>query len=471
MNRAIVPRILVVLDALTVTAAFVASYYLRRLIPAVGFKPLGPIDHYLWILLATIPIWWLLLFLNGGYQAKAQRLLATIGLALKTGIGGLLILALLLFLIKFETFNRSLLVLFVAVETALLVVTRLAVSASLSMSRRSGKTARHALIIASDDADMQRESAALIERMRQNPGEGVAPVGVLTFGNAGAAAAGPSFRGTVEELPDLLHEEVVDEVYFVVPPSMLAQVSDYLKLCEEMGVEGKVLAQLYRPTLARPYLEQSFDLPFFSFAPTPLYVGRRYVKSLIDFFGALALLAIFALPMALIALAVKLSSRGPILFRQERGGIHGRRFWMEKFRTMVPEADKLKLTLAAKNEMSGPVFKVAVDPRVTNIGRWLRRSSIDELPQLFNVLKGEMSLVGPRPLPLSESAAIKGPLRRRFSMKPGMTGLWQASGRSNVDFHDWMRLDLEYVDNWSLRLDFQIALRTIAAVLSGKGAH
>jgi lipopolysaccharide/colanic/teichoic acid biosynthesis glycosyltransferase len=144
---------------------------------------------------------------------------------------------------------------------------------------------------------------------------------------------------------------------------------------------------------------------------------------------------------------------------------------MEKFRTMVPEADKLKLTLAAKNEMSGPVFKVAVDPRVTNIGRWLRRSSIDELPQLFNVLKGEMSLVGPRPLPLSESAAIKGPLRRRFSMKPGMTGLWQASGRSNVDFHDWMRLDLEYVDNWSLRLDFQIALRTIAAVLSGKGAH
>lgn len=471
MNRAIIPRLFVVVDALTVTAAFVASYYLRRLIPAVGFKPLGPIDHYLWILLATIPIWWLQLFLNGGYLPKMQRPVATVGLALKTGIGGLLILALLLFLIKFETFNRSLLVLFVAVETTMLVVTRLAVSTWLSVSRRSGKTARHALIIASDDPDMRRESARLFDRMAQNPGEGVAPVGVLTFGDAAAAKAAPPFRGTAEELPDLLHEEVVDEVYFVVPPSMLAQVSDYLKLCEEMGVEGKVLAQLYRPTLARPYLEQSFDLPFFSFAPTPLYVGRRYVKSVIDFFGALALLAIFALPMVLIALAVKLSSRGPVLFRQERGGLHGRRFSMDKFRTMIADADKLKPALAAKNQMSGPVFKVIGDPRVTKVGRWLRRSSLDELPQLFNVLKGEMSLVGPRPLPLAESGAIKGPLRRRFSMKPGMTGLWQASGRSNVDFHDWMRLDLEYVDNWSLRLDFEIALRTVAAVLSGKGAH
>ncbi|HEX9442520.1 MAG TPA: sugar transferase, partial [Candidatus Binatia bacterium] len=278
-------------------------------------------------------------------------------------------------------------------------------------------------------------------------------------------------RGSVEEMAELLHEEVVDEVYFVLPPSKLDQISDYLKLCEEMGVEGKVLAQLYRPALARPYLEQSFDLPFFSFAPTPLYVGQRYAKSVVDFFGALALLALFAVPMAAIALAVKLSSRGPVLFRQERGGLHGRRFSMDKFRTMVAGADLLKQELAERNQMSGPVFKLANDPRVTPLGRWLRRTSLDELPQLINVLKGDMSLVGPRPLPLAETAGIKGPLRRRFSMKPGMTGLWQSSGRSSVDFHDWMRLDLEYVDNWSLRLDLKILLKTVLAVVSGKGAH
>ncbi|HTM07353.1 MAG TPA: sugar transferase [Verrucomicrobiae bacterium] len=472
-RRSAFPRLLVVIDALTVTAAFVLSYYLRRWIPALGFKPLGPIDHYLWILLATIPIWWLLLFLNGGYQEKVERPLSIVSLAVKCGLGGLLTLALLLFLIKFETFNRSLLLLFVAVQTAMLIVTRAALSAWLAVARRSGKTARHALVVVSADSESEREAALLIGRMHQNRAAGVALTGVLVFGKPSDSPGGGAVpvRGSVEDLPDLLHEEVVDEVYFVVPPALLEQVSDYLKLCEEMGVEGKVLAQLYRPALARPYLEESFDLPFFSFAPTPLYVGQRYAKALIDFVGAVALLAVLALPMALIALAVKISSRGPVLFRQERGGLHGRRFSMNKFRTMVPDADRLKADLADQNQMSGPVFKLVADPRVTPIGRWLRRASLDELPQLFNVLKGDMSLVGPRPLPLAETAAIHGPLRRRFSMKPGMTGLWQASGRSSVDFHDWMRLDLEYVDNWSLRLDMEILLRTIFAVASGRGAH
>ena len=471
-RRALFPRLLIVIDALTVTAAFVASYYLRRLIPHMGFRPLGPIDHYLWILLATIPIWWFLLFINGAYQAKVESPMRIIRVSLAVGLGGLLALALLLFLIKFETFNRSLLVLFVGVETAMLAVTRIAFTAWLALSRRTGRTGQRALVVTADGADSRRETTRLLERMRQNPSDGVAPIGVLTFGKpAERELGGLPIHGSVENLADLLHQQVVDEVYFVVPPAMLEEVSDYLKLCEEMGVEGKVLAQLYRPALARPYLEVSYDMPFFSFAPTPLYVGQRYAKSVLDFFGALALLAVFAVPMMLIATVVKLSSRGPVLFRQERGGLHGRRFCMNKFRTMVAGAENLKAGLTERNQMSGPVFKLTQDPRVTPIGKWLRRTSLDELPQLINVLKGDMSLVGPRPLPLAESAAIQGPLRRRFSMKPGMTGLWQASGRSSVDFEEWMRLDLDYVDNWSLRLDAQILLRTVVAVLSGKGAH
>jgi exopolysaccharide biosynthesis polyprenyl glycosylphosphotransferase len=472
-RRTLFPRVMMAIDAATVIVAFVLSYYLRRFVPGMGLRPLGPIDHYLWILLATIPIWWLLLFLAGAYRPKVENPAYVIRMALKVGAGGLLVLTLLLFLIKFETFNRSLLVLFVGVETAMLAATRIALSSWVALRRRTGKSARHALIVAADEPEARLQSSLLIERMQQNPAEGVVPSGILTFGSAAEpiAAGGVPILGTVEDLPDLLHEEVVDEVYFVLPPSMLERVSDYLKLCEEMGVEGKVLAQLYRPALARPYLEESFDLPFFSFSPTPLYVGQRYVKELFDFFGTLALLALFAAPMTLIALVIKLCSGGSVLFRQERGGLHGRRFLMNKFRTMVPEADRLKDELADRNQMSGPVFKLANDPRVTRFGGWLRRTSLDELPQLMNVLKGDMSLVGPRPLPLAETAEIKGMLRRRFSMKPGMTGLWQCSGRSNVDFHDWMRLDLEYVDNWSLRLDLQILLRTILAVLSGKGAR
>jgi exopolysaccharide biosynthesis polyprenyl glycosylphosphotransferase len=378
-----------------------------------------------------------------------------------------------LFLIKFETFNRSLLILFVFMETAMLVVTRIGLSSWVALQRRAGKSTRHALIVTADGSDSQLQTSLLLDRMRRNPAEGVVPIGFLSLGTGGprSLSHGLPFKGTVEELPDLLHQEVVDEVYFVLPPSKLDQISDYLKVCEEMGVEGKVLAQLYRPALARPYLEESFDLPFFSFSPTPLYVGKRYIKEVIDVAGAAALLGLFAAPMALIAILIKLGSNGPVLFRQERGGLHGRRFVMHKFRTMVPDADRLRTDLAARNQMSGPVFKLANDPRITRWGRWLRRASLDELPQLFNVLKGDMSLVGPRPLPLSETAQIKGPLRRRFSMKPGMTGLWQCSGRSRVDFAEWMRLDLEYVDNWSLRLDLQILVKTILAVLSGKGAH
>ncbi|HEX9444689.1 MAG TPA: hypothetical protein VGA73_11250, partial [Candidatus Binatia bacterium] len=183
-RQALFPRLMIVIDALTVTAAFVLSYYVRRFVPNVGLKPLGPIDHYLWILLATIPIWWLLLFLNDAYRAKVESPGAIVRLALKVGAGGLLILALLLFLIKFETFNRSLLVLFVFVETGMLVVTRIGLSSWLALSRRAGKSARHALIVTADEPDSRRETANLLQRMRANTAAGVAPVGVLTLGGA-----------------------------------------------------------------------------------------------------------------------------------------------------------------------------------------------------------------------------------------------------------------------------------------------
>lgn len=461
------------IDAGVVGAAFVFSYYMRKLIPALGLRFLGPMEHYLWILLAAIPIWWVLLLIDGAYTLKVEPPGAIIRRGVKVGAIGLLLLSLLLFLLNVKTFNRSLMILFIFVATLLLIASRLGLSWWLALQRRRGKSVRHALIVTVDEPNSCDQSSLLVERMQGNPAEGVVPVGCLTLSPAalGKSLAGLPIQGIVEELPDLLHQKVVDEVYFVLPPSMLGRITDYLKVCEEMGVEGKVLAQLYRPALARPYLEESFELPFFSFSPTPLYVGQRYAKAVIDFVGALVLLALFALPMAVIANVIRLSSKGPMLFKQERSGLHCRRFVMYKFRTMIADAEERQPELASRNEMSGPVFKLTDDPRVTPIGRWLRRASLDELPQLINILKGDMSLVGPRPLPLSETAQIKGPLRRRFSMKPGITGLWQCSGRSNVDFAEWMRLDLEYVDNWSLRLDLQILVQTIVAVLSGKGAH
>jgi lipopolysaccharide/colanic/teichoic acid biosynthesis glycosyltransferase len=167
---------------------------------------------------------------------------------------------------------------------------------------------------------------------------------------------------------------------------------------------------------------------------------------------------------------IALTSRGPVVFRQQRAGFHGRLFEMYKFRTMVEGAEQLRDRVAHLNEMGGPVFKASGDPRLTRVGRILRRLSLDELPQLVNVLKGEMSLVGPRPLPVYEASQIKGAQRRRLAMRPGMTGLWQVSGRNWIDFEGWMQLDLAYVDRWTLGLDLRILLRTIPVVLSGDGA-
>jgi len=174
--------------------------------------------------------------------------------------------------------------------------------------------------------------------------------------------------------------------------------------------------------------------------------------------------------LLLIALLIRLDSPGPVLYRQTRVGLNGRRFRFYKFRSMVQGADVLKADLSAQNRMNGPVFKMEKDPRVTRVGRLLRKTSLDELPQLFNVLKGDMSLVGPRPNLPEEVAQYKGWQRRRLSMKPGITGLWQVSGRNLIDFNEWMKLDLEYIDSWSLGLDLKILLKTIPTVLRGKGA-
>jgi exopolysaccharide biosynthesis polyprenyl glycosylphosphotransferase len=208
------------------------------------------------------------------------------------------------------------------------------------------------------------------------------------------------------------------------------------------------------------------------FRSAPEASWQRFLKEVIDIVGAFLLLLVLAPPLAVVALLIKLTSPGPVFFRQQRGGLHGRPFTMLKFRTMVTNAEQLKQELAALNEMSGPVFKVTNDPRVTRIGRFLRRFSLDEFPQLLNVVRGEMSLVGPRPPPVDEVERFDDPAdRRRLSVKPGLTCLWQVSGRNEVrDFKNWVQLDLEYIDRWSLWLDFKILMRTIPAVLRGTGA-
>jgi exopolysaccharide biosynthesis polyprenyl glycosylphosphotransferase len=263
---------------------------------------------------------------------------------------------------------------------------------------------------------------------------------------------------------------VVDEVFFAVPADRLDRVTDALETCESLGVDTRVLVDFYRPTHAHAFVEELFALPFYGFSPSLTRQGAFLVKRLMDVAVASVLLVVTAPIFLAVAVAIALTSPGPVFFGQQRAGFHGRRFFMYKFRTMVSGAEEIRDQVLHLNEMSGPVFKAADDPRLTPVGRLLRRTSLDELPQLVNVIKGEMSLVGPRPLPLYEASRIKGAQRRRLALRPGITGLWQVSGRNMVDFEEWMAMDLRYVDQWSLLVDLAILVRTIPTVLSGKGA-
>jgi exopolysaccharide biosynthesis polyprenyl glycosylphosphotransferase len=280
------------------------------------------------------------------------------------------------------------------------------------------------------------------------------------------------FLGTLSELESILMHTVVDEVLIALPvKSHYDEVQRAIALCEQAGVQARFSADIFRSSVGSLRYRPSGTQPAVAVQVAPDDY-RLWIKRAIDILGAGIGLLLLLPFLLLVAVAIKVTSPGPVFFSQERFGWRKRRFKILKFRTMVANAAALHASLEARNEATGPVFKIRNDPRVTRIGSFLRRTSIDELPQLWNVLRGEMSLVGPRPLAVRDVSLFEESwLMRRFSVVPGMTGLWQVSGRSNVNFHSWAELDLEYIDKWSLRLDLGILLKTFPAVTRGVGAH
>ncbi len=284
-------------------------------------------------------------------------------------------------------------------------------------------------------------------------------------------------EGTPEDFSALLKEESVGRVIFAPKHTEFGDLAELVEICEVQGVEAWISADFIQTQVARPDFDSMGGKPMLVLRSTPELSWALWIKGLIDFIGAFVILvSSVVLIWWWVAIVIKIGSpREPIFFRQKRAGRYGKPFTMWKFRTMRSDAeDQLRAVKEMQgNEMSGPVFKLENDPRVYGFGSFLRRTSIDELPQLLNVIKGDMSLVGPRPLPLYEVEQFaKSEHRRRLSVKPGITCLWQASGRSMISsFEDWVRLDLEYIDNWSLWLDLKILLKTVPAVVFGKGSR
>lgn len=276
---------------------------------------------------------------------------------------------------------------------------------------------------------------------------------------------------SVITLNNLLEFEIVDEVLYMKRQVKQDYVRKAIKSCEEVGVVFRVRSDISPVFLTSGQLSQIGNTFFLTFVNIPTGTFNLAFKNVMDTFASFFMIVLLSPVMLLIALAIAVSSPGPVIFKQARVGLRGRQFYLYKFRTMVVNAEALRVQLEKQNEMDGPVFKIKSDPRVTPIGRFLRKTGLDELPQLFNVLKGEMSLIGPRPPLQKEVRLYKRWQLRRLSVKPGITCSWQIiPDRNNVKFEHWMKLDLAYIDNWSPKLDFMLLLKTIRTVIFGTGA-
>jgi len=279
--------------------------------------------------------------------------------------------------------------------------------------------------------------------------------------------------GHIDDLERIIKENVVDEVVFALPKNYVGEVEQYVLLCEEMGITVRMVLNLYDLKIAKTHLTCIGTLPMLTFHTVSLNRIQLFIKRVMDICGALVGLFITGIISIFVAVAIKVDSPGPVIFAQERVGLNGRVFKMYKFRSMCTDADERKEELAQMNEVNGGLmFKIKNDPRITRVGRFLRKTSLDEFPQFLNILKGEMSLVGTRPPTLDEVSKYAAYHRRRISIKPGLTGLWQISGRSSItDFDEVVKLDTKYIDEWSILLDIKIILKTIIKVFKKDGAY
>jgi exopolysaccharide biosynthesis polyprenyl glycosylphosphotransferase len=374
------------------------------------------------------------------------------------------------FIFHISLIRPEFLVVFWLASTAGTIASRNAMRSLLRRLRLHGRNLRDMLIVGTNARAIQ-----FAEKMLQNPALGYRVIGFVDedwVGMPQFQRSGYDIVCDFDGLPQFLRTNVVDEVVVTLPMrSYHSRSCDVAALCEEQGIVIRFISNLFDLKKARARSEEFEGDSLITHYTGGLEGWPVVFKRAVDILVSGALILLLLPLLVLTAIAIRLTSKGPSIFVQNRLGLNKRHFGIYKFRTMVVDAEKRQKEIEHLNEVSGPVFKIKNDPRITPLGRFLRKTSIDELPQLFNVLKGDMSLVGPRPLPIRDYQGFNEDWqRRRFSVRPGITCLWQIGGRSSISFEKWMELDLQYIDKWSLALDLEILVKTIPAVLRGSGA-
>ena len=377
------------------------------------------------------------------------------------------------FLLKADLFKRSTIGFFGIISFFLLLLKRGGMKYFLSSIRQEGFDPKNILIIGS-----HKRAERIIHEFKEHGEYGLRIQSILDPDSSriGMSVSDMQITGDMSNFKNTVKNLEIDEVFFAVDLNMIENIHDIFTYLDTIGVSYHMMINESVHSYSdknlniRPISINYYNMPMLSFHAIKANHFKLYIKNGIEKFFAV-LLIIFSFPILLLfGLLVYFTSKGPIFFKQERVGLHGRKFYQYKLRSMIVDAEELKEKYTHLNEQSGPVFKIKNDPRLTKIGKIMRKYSIDELPQLFNILSGSMTLIGPRPPVPSEVKEYKDNHHRRLSMKPGITGLWQVSGRNTIEnFDEWVNLDLEYIDNWSFMMDFRIAVKTVSTVLSGTG--
>ena len=473
----------VILDGLLLVAAFVLAYSLRYVlefgrdvISAESFLPLSAFYPYI---AAFVPITLITFYTRGLYALpRGASWFEHVRITMSASLVGVAALTLSALLLTRDLPSRLLFVYLWLCTVAVFSIERFAYRHLRMWLWRRGINIRRVLVVGAGTA-AQRIMKDIVER----PELGYKLQGYVA--ESGDTPASPSWRvpvkasngsgpqrlGGLKDVQRVIGMQDLHEVIVALPATHHAQILGIIDSCREFGVDFKLVPDLFEMRFNEVRIDAVNGVPLIGVKDLALQGFNLFIKRMLDVLLAIGALIVAAIPMLLVAMAIRLDSPGPVLFRQRRVGKGGREFVCLKFRSMGQDAEQRLQELLDRNEADGPLFKIREDPRLTRVGKWLRRTSIDELPQIFNILRGEMSWVGPRPPTPSEVARYSDWHHKRLDVTPGLTGLWQVSGRSDLTFDEMVKLDLYYAENWSLNVDTMIILRTVPAVLRRKGAY
>lgn len=462
-NERLYNNILALLDIFLSLIAFFTSYYYH--VYSVTNEKVISYQYFLLGIL-IIPTWYILLkiiSIQSSQRIKAYSVvLIEYSLVLLVGISFLFIF---IFIFKLNYISRITILIFGLSNIILLFVSRVIIISFAKRSRIKGRNISNVIIVADDS------SINFIEKIISEKHWGLNIFGL--FSNSDEIIKKYSEKlliiNTEEKLDNIMEQQIIDKIIYSKNEIDYLQIQNLIYSCGEIGVTFQLQSDFFNIIASKSQLYYFGELPMITFETTSSDYFALTIKSIIDYFFSFFAILFFLPFLIIISIFIKAESKGSVFFKQKRIGLHGRPFTMYKFRTMVQNAEEIKKELINKNEVEGPVFKIKKDPRITKTGAFLRKTSLDEFPQFLNVLQGDMSVVGPRPPIPEEVALYKRPQLRRLSMKPGITCIWQASDRNKTSFEEWIKLDLQYIDNWSLKLDIILILKTINSIYKKTG--